>query len=153
MKDRGKITTGVAALTAAASFAVSPPATQAVGSETWLPRSAATAVEPAVLNRAAAQETVGAELFQRQCVACHGAKGAGDGPAAPVLTPRPTDLTDAKHMGEVTDEDVAKIIADGKGSMPAFSKLLKSAQLDALVRYVRSLSAGEGSAEGDSEGS
>ncbi len=151
MKDHGKITAGLAALTAAAAFGVSAPAIQAVGSQIWLPRPAATTVEPAVLNLAAAQEAVGAELFRRQCVACHGAKGAGDGPAAPVLTPPPADLTDAKRMGEVIDEDLAKIIADGKGSMPAFSKLLKSAQLDALVRYVRSLSAGEGSAKGDSE--
>lgn len=35
----------------------------------------------------------GAADYAQFCVACHGASGKGDGPAAAGLTPRPTDLT------------------------------------------------------------
>ncbi|MFQ5680046.1 MAG: c-type cytochrome [Gemmatimonadota bacterium] len=105
------------------------------------PRVTATEAGMAVLDADAVKEEIGENLFKRQCVACHGAKGKGDGPAAAALTPRPTNLTDAKLMSKLTDEELAAIISGGKGSMPAFSKLLTSEQLDAVVRYVRSLSA------------
>jgi len=35
----------------------------------------------------------GRATFQASCAVCHGERGNGKGPAAPALTPRPTDLT------------------------------------------------------------
>src|SRR5262245_35304145 len=35
----------------------------------------------------------GAALYDRLCVACHGARGDGAGPAAPWLWPKPRDFT------------------------------------------------------------
>jgi len=60
------------------------------------------------------------EFYLRYCGACHGPKGRGDGIAAPIMTPRPPDLTTIAErnggefpMGAV----IAKI--DGRGTMPA----------------------------------
>ncbi len=36
----------------------------------------------------------GAELYASACTSCHGARGAGDGPAAPGLKPAPANFTD-----------------------------------------------------------
>lgn len=42
---------------------------------------------------ASAARPDGAGAYVRYCASCHGVAGRGDGPAAPALTPRPTDLT------------------------------------------------------------
>jgi mono/diheme cytochrome c family protein len=39
------------------------------------------------------QNPAGADLYRRYCASCHGPNGAGDGPAAKWLEPRPADLT------------------------------------------------------------
>lgn len=54
------------------------------------------AVTVAAALVACAPETTassGAADYAEFCVACHGASGKGDGPAAAGMTPRPTDLT------------------------------------------------------------
>lgn len=85
--------------------------------------------------------TDSAKTFEKQCVACHGKAGKGNGPAAAALNPRPANLADLEAMNRLTDEQLRKIIEEGKGSMPGFGEILKSAELDALVVYVRGLSA------------
>lgn len=84
-----------------------------------------------------------AELFQRQCVACHGKKGKGDGPAAPAMTPRPADLTDPEQIGELSDEQLIEVLTKGKGAMPSFGALLGPEEIRAMARYVRELSGTE----------
>lgn len=82
------------------------------------------------------------DVFQQQCAVCHGIGGEGDGPAAPALKPPPADLTDPERMGELTDDQLREVISQGRGSMPGFSAVLKPDQMEEMVRYVRSLSAG-----------
>ncbi len=82
---------------------------------------------------------------RRTCAVCHGEQGRGDGPAASALKPPPRDHTDRAYMSTITDEDLAKVIQIGgvlknKPLMPG-SPQIKGADLDALVAYVRSLSA------------
>ena len=83
---------------------------------------------------AAAQD--GAALYRAKCLACHGATGAGK----PAL--KGTDLlTDAaKKAG---DQELADAIATGgkkKIASHAFAgKGVKPAEIQALVKYVRSL--------------
>ncbi len=83
----------------------------------------------------------GAEVYKNQCVACHGKKGKGDGPAAVAFNPRPSDLADAERMKELTDEKLREIIAKGMGAMPGFESILEPDDLEAVVTYVRQLSA------------
>lgn len=80
------------------------------------------------------------EVFQKQCVACHGATGRGDGPAAIAFNPRPADLTDPATLADRTDEDLLRSIAEGVGNMPPFAAQLSRETMIDLVRYVRSLS-------------
>lgn len=102
-------------------------------------KPAAAAVTPAVLEH-------GRGLYKANCVACHGASGKGDGPAAGVLKPAPRDHTDRAYMSTLTDEDLAKVIqmggaATGKPLMPS-NPQIKGDDLAALVAYTRSLSTG-----------
>jgi mono/diheme cytochrome c family protein len=60
------------------------------------------------------------ELYLRYCGACHGPKGRGDGIAAPVMKPRPPDLTTiAQRNGGKFP--MAAVIAkiDGRQTIPA----------------------------------
>jgi mono/diheme cytochrome c family protein len=62
----------------------------------------------------------GAFLYRRYCAACHGAQGRGDGPVAPSLGERPTDLTALakRHGGTFPFNDVVDAI-DGTRSVRA----------------------------------
>lgn len=57
----------------------------------------------------------GQALFQQNCASCHGAEGAGDGPVAVYLEPKPSDLRQlaAKNDGTYPFEDVWDAIASG----------------------------------------
>ncbi len=88
----------------------------------------------------------GEGVYKANCVACHGATGKGDGPAAGVLKPPPRDHTDRAYMDTLTDDDLKKVIVmggaiKGRPLMPSHPQL-RGKQLDSLIAYVRSLSRG-----------
>ncbi len=56
---------------------------------------------------------LGAEHYARYCTECHGASGAGDGPAAALLDPAPTDFRDAAYMHEQNPRYYFRAITDG----------------------------------------
>ena len=56
--------------------------------------------------------------FARDCSACHGAEGRGDGPRAPLLRPRPADFRDRVGQGARALTWQHRSIAEGKGAMP-----------------------------------
>ena len=83
--------------------------------------------------------------FKRQCSACHGDSGKGDGPGAAALDPKPRDYSDAEWQASVTDEDIKKAIlgggmAVGKSPIMPGAPDLKSQPelLDGLVKKIRS---------------
>ena len=67
----------------------------------------------------------GAALFAQDCVACHGARGAGDGPMAAKLDPRPVDLTDRERASGRSLLALYQAVSQGVSgtSMPAFKAL------------------------------
>ncbi len=75
-------------------------------------------------------------LFQAQCASCHGAEGRGDGPMAAMF--RPADLSDPALQSQRTDEDLARVIVQGRGRMPAFGGQLRPEAVPLLVRLIRS---------------
>jgi len=52
-------------------------------------------------------------LFKMKCVVCHGDHGAGDGPGAPAIVPKPRAFADPVWQASVTDEQIKKIILEG----------------------------------------
>lgn len=83
-------------------------------------------------------------LFTSMCATCHGLDGKGDGPAAPNLTTKPRDYTDAAWQASVTDDYLKKIIVEGGQKnqksplMPGNPDLAnKPDVLDGLVSIIR----------------
>jgi high-affinity iron transporter len=80
---------------------------------------AAQAKEP---KRSAVQIAKGKAAFAVWCVACHGEKGAGDGPTAHTLDPRPRNFASEKFK-------------QGAGAKQIFSTLSKGVPRSAMVAY------------------
>jgi mono/diheme cytochrome c family protein len=86
------------------------------------------------------------QIFATRCMTCHGAQGAGDGPAAAALNPRPRNFQEAAWQQSVTDAHLEKIILYGGAAvgmspaMPGNPDLTDKAEVvRALVAHVRGL--------------
>ncbi|MGL5097334.1 MAG: c-type cytochrome, partial [Planctomycetia bacterium] len=91
---------------------------------------------------------LGAHLYHRHCIHCHGLAGDGEGPTAPFLNPRPRDFRrgvfkwkSTVRNAKPTRDDLVRLLKEGAAgtSMPPFV-LLPEADLDRLVDYVVFLS-------------
>ena len=87
------------------------------------------------------------EIYEFRCAVCHGTEGAGDGPAADYLYPRPRDFTLGMFKfksspGDLPpkDTDLVDVIANGLPgtSMPGWSDVLDERQIDGLVTLIKS---------------
>jgi putative copper resistance protein D len=123
---------GAATLVAGLALAIPPLVTDAYPT---------TYQRPAVAY-SAASIAAGAELYRQHCVACHGRHGAGDGPAAQALDPRPADLR-AHHAALHTAGDLFWWISHGRRAMPAFADRIEVDERWDLVNFVRALGAAE----------
>lgn len=88
----------------------------------------------------AAQDRPVEETYRRQCRACHGDSGRGDGRIGRRFDPPPADFQDPDGVGKMSDEEIAEIITDGRTSMPEFADVLSAEEITAMVAYVRELS-------------
>ena len=87
-----------------------------------------------------------ADIFESRCVACHGAEGHGDGPAAANLKPRPRDFHNAKWQKSISDAVIARAIVFGGQAVGVSSEMAANPDLEdepevvaALVEHVRAL--------------
>jgi mono/diheme cytochrome c family protein len=78
----------------------------------------------------------GAAIFKPNCAVCHGADGKGKTP-----TGRSLHLKDlgSDEVQSMKNEELQKIIEDGKGAMPAFKDKLDQTSIDALIAFMRTL--------------
>ena len=80
----------------------------------------------------------GKKAYLSNCLACHGAAGKGDGPAAIACNPKPHDLSDPKIAAQ-TDGELFWKITQGKAPMPSYRKLLSDTDRWNVVNYVRTI--------------
>lgn len=87
----------------------------------------------------------GKAKFQQFCATCHGATGAGDGPASAALRPEPRPLGDAEWQATVDDDYLKKVISEGGAAvglspmMTPWGHAVKGEDLENVVAYIRSL--------------
>jgi mono/diheme cytochrome c family protein len=80
----------------------------------------------------------GAAIYKAKCAACHGADGSGNTPMGKSLKVRDLRGNDVQKQ---TDLELTKVISGGKGKMPAYGKQLSTADIAAVIGYVRTLKA------------
>ena len=91
---------------------------------------------------------LGKRVYDKQCAACHGTTGRGDGEAAYLLYPKPRDFTTGNYRlvstweRVATDEDLYLTISRGMpgSAMPSWGHLPEEERW-ALVHYVKSVAA------------
>lgn len=126
----------------------------AVVSETMLDPVTTEASSQVPATTAAASDDAGARVFKTYCETCHGAKGAGDGPASAALNPKPASFAtgafkfDTNGNGTKGDvDDIQAIVRDGAakyGGSPLMTpwSMLSATDLEAVAKHVKSLSGG-----------
>jgi mono/diheme cytochrome c family protein len=103
------------------------------------------------LQSLAAAEAVerGRAVYDKWCWWCHGKRGAGDGPAAAYLMPKPRDFTLGIYKFKTTegdtppsDEDVMRVVSAGlpATAMPGWKDLLSEQQRRDVVALLKTFS-------------
>lgn len=77
----------------------------------------------------------GKRSYEINCLLCHGAKGAGDGPVVPKFV-RPPSLMGASRG--FTDGYVYALITNGRGNMPSYNRIPPEERWQ-LIHYLRAL--------------
>ena len=80
------------------------------------------------------------KIYKTNCVLCHAADGSGNSPSGKSLGAQ--DLR-SEVVQKKTDAELAEVITQGKGKMPAFGKKLKPEDISKLVAYIRALPKGK----------
>jgi mono/diheme cytochrome c family protein len=136
---------GVLALVATIALLSACSSRQATGDSSLAPPFLET---PVAARIAASDATIakGRQLYEANCVQCHGVEGRGDGYGAPFLVPTPRDFTTGQFKfrttasGQLpTDDDLFRTISRGANGtgMPPWKYLLSDEERWALVDYVK----------------
>ena len=96
----------------------------------------ALAIIAMMLAPMAALAADGAAVYKAKCASCHGPDGKGETSIGKSLKLRGLASADVQ---KITDADLAKVISDGKGKMPAYKGKLSADEIKALVAYIRTL--------------
>lgn len=84
------------------------------------------------------------ETYAKECAKCHGDQGKGDGTTLAKVKGKAMDWTNKAAMSKVSDQDLAKIIAEGGAGvgksklMPAYKKMDEKAVKE-MVSFIRSM--------------
>lgn len=81
-----------------------------------------------------AQAGSGATIFKTKCQLCHGPDGTGDTTLGKQL--QAANLH-SKEVQKKTDAELHKVVHDGNGNMPPFADQLSDAEIDQIIKFVR----------------
>lgn len=99
----------------------------------------------------AADAEAGNAAYQANCASCHGPTGAGDGPVAVALDPKPRNFSDADFKFDTdgdgktgTDADIANIVKNGAAEYGGSVMMAPLPHLSAddvanITAYIRTL--------------
>jgi len=104
----------------------------------WQAPATASGVQNPFNYKTPAVVAAGKKIFTQFCVACHGAKGKGDGIAGSSLTPRPANFMSVPIV-EQSDGSMFWKITTGKTPMPTWGSVLKPGQRWDVICYIRTL--------------
>ena len=95
--------------------------------------------------------TRGAPLYAQHCSVCHGATGAGDGPAGMGMTPPPANLRDATRLDRLSLYAIYNTLGLGvEGTdMPSFADQLDDRQRWDLATYIAGFTADPAAAKSE----
>lgn len=91
-------------------------------------------------------------LYDTNCAMCHGEKGDGKGMAAKALKEKPSNLTNAAMMKEMTDGEIFYKVSEGRMPMPGFKSKLTEEQRWQVVHFVRTFSEKSSAKKDDQKG-
>lgn len=95
----------------------------------------ATSADAAQPTKRPTDEQRGEELYRRHCVACHGVRNGGQGPATTAFVHAVPAL-----QGKVnTKNDHIQVVLKGKGAMPGFEASFDRQDAVRVLKYMRSL--------------
>lgn len=82
----------------------------------------------------------GRAIYMGNCAACHGEKGDGNGLQAG--TSRPTNFIDPGVMRNLSDNDLQRVILQGKPGteMRSYGTILTADELNDVIAFIRTLS-------------
>ncbi|MCB9647162.1 MAG: c-type cytochrome [Deltaproteobacteria bacterium] len=78
-------------------------------------------------------------IFETRCSTCHGLTGAGDGPAAAALNPKPRSYSDPEWQAKVTDDHIAQVIVKGGDSVGLSPLMTANPDLESKPEVVKGL--------------
>jgi mono/diheme cytochrome c family protein len=83
----------------------------------------------------AADATAGKAVYDKSCKSCHGADGTPNAAVAKMMKVEMKDLK-SPDVQAVSDDDLKKVITDGKGKMKPVAGV-SGAAADNVVAYIR----------------
>ena len=86
----------------------------------------------------AAEAKGGKAIYDKLCISCHGADGKGNPAMTKGFGEKELNIT-TKETAQKKDDELLKVIAEGKGKMPASGKGLSKEEQKQLLGYMRSL--------------
>lgn len=99
---------------------------------------------PVAGEREPTESASGQSIYETRCAPCHGDGGAGDGPAAAGLDPKPRNFRDPDFWRGHSPAELRLVVKQGKPGtlMPPFEGALSETQIDAVVGYLETFRPG-----------
>jgi mono/diheme cytochrome c family protein len=82
----------------------------------------------------AEENEVGAKIYEKKCLMCHGKDGVGDTKAGKMM--KTPDISSADWKNGKSVAEVTKTLHEGLGKMPKYEGKLSEAEIKAVAEYV-----------------